>query len=585
VLAVLALTAGSVGAAALQPWPLKILIDHGLEREPAPGWLIDGLGSVGFDADPWTLVLVAVFGSLVFFALGSGLEATIAWIFSAAGRRMTNDLAAELFRRLQRRSLLLHQRSSVGDSLGRLTTDTWCVQEMTAGVLIAPVKHLLTLGLLGSVGWRLNPDLAVLSLILAPILGTSSWFFGRKLRRRARHAREAQSRLMSFVQQTLASIPIVQAFRREEFNQQHFRGLAGEVTRWAQGRAVIDGWYAMANGLIATSGVAIVLYFGGLRVLDGSLSIGELLVFVTYMRTLQIASEAFASTYGSLKPVQASIDRVLEILDTPDSLPERPGAASLGTPKPGSARHVLIEKVTFGYLPGHPVLRDITVEVPPGHVVAFVGKTGVGKTTLASLVPRFFDPVTGRVLIDGTDVRDVRLASVREQVSLVLQEPFILPLTIAENIAYGNSSAGRSEIEAAAKAANAHEFIERLPGGYDAVVGEGGATLSGGEQQRLSIARALLKDAPILILDEPTSALDASSEAVLLEALNRLMAGRTTLIIGHRLSTVRHADEIVVLDKGRVAERGTHDQLIRGGGLYHDLYRAQALARPSADVA
>ena len=565
-LAILVLSLATSALAALQPWPMKILVDCALKHDTVPGWLHSLLQGLNLGDGASVLVLAAAFGSLAFFAVNSGVDTTLSWAWTIAGQRMANSLAADLFRCLQRRSLILHNRTSVGDSLSRLSSDTWCVLALTSSLLISPARNVVSLVFLGIVGWRLNPQIALLSLMLAPLLGCSSVFFGRKLKQRAKRSREVQARLLSFVQQTLAAIPVVQAFAREDLNRRRFEDLAGEVTDWSQRGAVINSIYGMVNGLIATLGVAIVLYFGGQRVLSGDLSVGGLLVFLTYMRNLQGASEGLVNTYGTLKPVEASIDRVLEILDSPGSVVDRPGA--LAMPLCTRGRHVRIENVTFGYEPGRPVLHNVTLEARPGETVALVGDTGAGKTTLVSLIPRFFDPWEGQVTIDGIDIREAQLRSVREQVALVLQEPFILPLTIAENIAYGRPDASRQEIIAAATAARAHDFIDRLPDGYDTVVGERGATLSGGEKQRLSIARALLKNPPILILDEPTSALDAATEALLMEALERLMAGRTTFIIAHRLSTVRHADQIVVLEHGRVVERGNHDELIGSDGLY-----------------
>jgi ATP-binding cassette, subfamily B, bacterial len=305
--------------------------------------------------------------------------------------------------------------------------------------------------------------------------------------------------------------------------------------------------------------------------LDGSLSIGSILVFLSYLRSLYDPLEALMYTPSTIQGAAGSARRVLEILQIEREVTDRPGAR----PLPPLAGHVRLENVVFGYTPDRAVLQGVSLEVLPGQVIAVVGATGAGKTTLVSLVPRFFDPWHGRVIVDGHDVREVKVKSLRDQVGLVLQEPFLFPFTIAENIAYGRPGASRQEIQAAAAAANIHAFIERLPQGYDTQVGERGATLSGGERQRLSIARAFLKNAPILILDEPTSALDVETEAMLLEALQRLMKGRTTLIIAHRLSTIRNADRIVVVHEGRVVENGTHQELMDLGGHYAQLHTLQ----------
>jgi ATP-binding cassette subfamily B protein/subfamily B ATP-binding cassette protein MsbA len=326
----------------------------------------------------------------------------------------------------------------------------------------------------------------------------------------------------------------------------------------------------------------VVLYFGGRRVLEGAMTLGGLLVFLAYLKTIQGASQGLLAVYGNVKSVEASIDRVSEVLDVEVGVTDAPGAARLGAATGASA--VRWEGVTFGYEAGTPVLHDVTLEVGAGRMLALVGPTGAGKSTIASLVPRFFDPWAGRVLIDGRDVRGVRLADVRARVSVVLQEPFLLPLSIAENVAYGRPGASRAEIERAAVAANADGFIRALPGGYDAVIGERGATLSGGERQRLAIARAILKDAPVLILDEPTASLDAATEASVMDALATLTKGRTTIVIAHRLATVRRADAVAVVEGGRVVEHGTHEELMGRGGLYQRLNVLQFGVREGVGV-
>jgi ATP-binding cassette subfamily B protein/subfamily B ATP-binding cassette protein MsbA len=369
---------------------------------------------------------------------------------------------------------------------------------------------------------------------------------------------------------------------------------------------------------VTTLGTGVILVVGAHHVLDGQLSTGSLLVFVVYLAALQTQMKTFAGVYTALQAQSASIDRVLEVLDASPELAESASSAPLKEPE-GRARrsaraafdipdrrarsdaphlpvgmdsqqcaparseavlgHIQFDHVTFGYQPGRPVLCDVSFEARPGQAIAIVGQTGVGKSTLVNLLPRFFDPTDGRVLLDGRDLRDLPLRHLRAHVALVMQEPFLFPFTVAENIAFGRPDASREEIEAAARAANAHAFIEKLPKGYDTHLGQRGTTLSGGERQRLSIARALLKNAPILILDEPTSALDAETEQSVMQAIERLMRGRTTFIIAHRLSTVRRADVILVLKDGQVAESGTHDELIARGQVYARLHHTQF--RPS----
>ncbi|HEX5268008.1 MAG TPA: ABC transporter ATP-binding protein, partial [Acidimicrobiales bacterium] len=318
---------------------------------------------------------------------------------------------------------------------------------------------------------------------------------------------------------------------------------------------------------------AVVLVVGGRDVLAHRMTVGSLLVFVAYARTLQAQAESLLTVYRALRAGEAGLDRVQAVLGTKEEVPEP--AHPVRFPAQEGPSRLEFDRVTFGYNPGTPVLEDITLEIEPGHTVALVGRSGAGKSTLVSLIPRFFDPWSGRVLIDGTDIRDVRVHDVRQKVSVVRQDPLLLPVSMADNIAYGRPGATRDEIEQAARDALASDFIEALPDGYDTVIGERGATLSGGQRQRLAIARALLKDAPILILDEPTAALDAESEAVLVAAVDRLTLHRTVLVIAHRLSTIRRADRIVVLDEGRIVEDGSHTKLMRAGGPYAHMYNTQ----------
>ncbi len=560
---------------ALEPWPLKILVDYALSDVALPGPLRSVLELLSLNPTPMVLVAVAAVASLVLFALNSAVDVALSLAWAGSGQRMVYGLAADLFHRLQRLSLQFHARRPVGDSLSRLTEDTSCVFTLMELLLVSPGRQLLTLATVGAVAWSLDPWLTTVSFLVAPLLAASSLFFGPRLQRRARRSIETMSSLLSFVHQTLSAIPVVQAFDTGRRNAARFRDLAAQATAESQRRALLNSCFGLVNGIATTLSIAIILYIGGTRVMSGALSVGGLLVFLAYARTIQYSSQSLMGTYGKLKSIEASIDRVLSILDAGAGLAERPGAKPLPRRAARERGHVRLEGVTFGYEVGRPVLHEITLEAQPGETIALVGTTGAGKSTLVSLVPRFFDPWEGRVTFDGHDLRDLQLSSLRDQVALVLQEPYLLPLSIADNIAYGRPGAAGASIVAAARAANADGFIGRLPGGYETVVGERGATLSGGEQQRLAIARAFLKDAPVLILDEPTSALDAETETLLLGALERLMAGRTTFIIAHRLSTIRRAERIVVIDEGRVVEMGSHRQLLDAGGRYSHFHAQQ----------
>jgi ATP-binding cassette subfamily B protein len=409
----------------------------------------------------------------------------------------------------------------------------------------------------------------------------ATFLVGKPLRLAARLKREIETRIQSHIQQTLTGIPVVQAFGQEDRERQRFESFAEAVIRTQQRTALLGSVNSLSTGLITTLGSGVVLWMGARHVLAGQLSIGGILVFLVYLGSLQAQMKVVAGLYTTLQGLSANVHRVLEVLDTAPEIIDSPQAV----PVQEIRGHVRFEAVTFGYEPNQPVLKAITFEAQPGQVIAIVGATGAGKSSLVNLIPRFADPWLGRILIDGQDVRQLRLEDLRANVSIVFQEIFLLPLTVAENIAFGRPAATREEIQQAAVDARADDFITALPEGYDTVLGEHGGTISGGERQRISIARAFLKNAPILILDEPTSSLDAITEGKILDALDRLMRNRTTFVIAHRLSTVRRADRILVMENGSIIESGTHEELLLSSGTYSRLHSLQFGSRSEATLA
>ena len=564
-------TSLSTALSLVQPWPLKVLVDHVLGDVPVRGSMGAVIERLPWSATPGMLAVWVVLAGLFIFAVNSALEVVLSLQWTRVGRRMVYQLSRDLFARVQRRSLPAHSRHSVGDSMGRVAVDAWSVHSVIDTLLFAPGHALLTTIAMVAIMLRLDAGLTLLAFAVAPFMTATAWFFGRPIREAARARRDIESRLHSHVHQTLTGVSVVQAFAREEDEQRRFEDLATVAIRAHQRTTLVVSLYSLGSGLAATAGTALVMWAAAMRVLDGRLTLGTALVFLAYVASLQWQLSAFATMYATLQSAGASVDRVMDVLNDDDAVHERAGA----TPLPAVRGNVLIEDVVFGYRPEQPVLRGVSIAAAPGDVIAIVGSTGAGKSTLVGLIPRLFDPSSGRVLIDGQDVRNVQLKSLRDQVALVLQEPFLFPISVRENIGLGRPDATQAEIEAAARAANAHDFIAALPGGYDTVIGERGATLSGGERQRLAIARAFLKNAPILILDEPTSALDAETERAIVEALHRLMCGRTTFIVAHRLSTIRDATTVVVLEDGQVVEQGPARQLLLRGGRYSQLHRLQ----------
>jgi ABC-type multidrug transport system fused ATPase/permease subunit len=562
--AVAALSLAGVGLDLVKPWPLKLIIDSALSHQPLPpgaSWLaaLPGAG------DPGGLLAWLSAATLVLFLLGWAGRAAHAYLQASAGQRLTAALAAQLFDRLQALTPA-RIRHSTADLVKRVTADAGCVATLLFEVALPLGTALVSLVAVFVVMWRLDPLLALLAAAAGPLLGLCLRLHARPMEQRSHEQMEVQARILAAAEQTLTALPIVRAFGREELEDQRFSALCRQGDHAYVRTLLAQLRFKFSAEGVTAVGTAAVIALGGAHVLAGRLSAGSLFIFIAYLATLYAPLVTLTYLADAIATASAASRRLVELLDEPEDLADLPGAIDVATG--GHGAHVRFEAATFAYRSGKPVLQDLSLEVRPGEVVALVGPTGAGKSTLVSLIPRFHEPAGGRVLFNGTDVRQLRRQNLRAQISVVHQEPMLLPLTIAENIRYGRPGASDAEVHAAAMAASADGFIRRLPQGYDTPVGERGATLSGGERQRLAIARALLKDAPLLILDEPTAALDGETEQALMEALERLTAGRTTIIIAHRLSTVRRADRVVVLKDGRIIEEGPHQELYRRGGTY-----------------
>ena len=555
----------------LKPWPMVFLVDYVLGGKILPtsaaSWLhlLPGTGSAN------GLILWTAAATVLLFLLSwaAGLWNSIASI--NLGQRAIYDLAGDLFARLQSLSLRFHTSSSVGDNIRRVTADCASVSVIIKDALLPVITAVISLISMFLIMWRVDAGLALLSMAVIPVMALIFRLYAQPMMQRSYEQQEIESRIYETVEQTFSAIPAVQAFGREPLNEARFTSAVNDSLQATLRTTRVQVQFKILIGLTTALGTAAVLWLGGHHALQGELKIGAILLFLSYLAAFYTPLESIMYSSSTLQAAAGSAWRVWEIFEMVPEIADKPGAVKM----PPIRGEIRFENVTFGYERERPVLRNLSLHVQPGQTIALVGPTGAGKSSMVSLLPRFFDPWSGRVLIDGMDLRDVQVKSLRHQIALVLQEPFAFPQTIAENIAYGRPDATRQEIIEAAQAANAHEFILRLPKKYESVVGERGATLSGGERQRLSIARALLKNAPILILDEPTSALDAETEQSMMQALKRLTAHRTTFIIAHRLSTIRHADKIVVLKEGVIAETGTHSELLSKEGMYAEYCRLQ----------
>ncbi len=548
----------------LKPWPLKIIIDNVLSGKPLPWEPVVGWS-------PHRLLLFSCIGLVIVYVMLGGLNILNNYTTIRIGQGMVNDLRRDLYSHLQRLSLSFYHRQQLGDLMYRITADTMGIQTLTMNGLFAILSASVLLGGMLIVMFWVDWYLTLMALAVCPALFCAIALLNKKMSLAATEAHQKGSTVYSVVQRTLSGMRVIQAFTKEEdegrrFLQASTESLAAELRLYN----LQNFYYAVVNLTIA-AGTAAILWVGTRHVLAGDLSVGEMIVFTSYLASLYGPINSIFQTYGLVQSAKAGVRRAFEILESEERLPD---GSRVFQPL-GPRGQISFEDVSFGYDASQPVLKKINLHVAAGKKIAIVGPTGAGKSTLVSLLPRFYDPQSGRVKIDGVDIREFELKSLRQKIAMILQPPLVFPLTIRENIAYGRPDASMEEIVSAAQVAQVHEFVEQLPQKYETVVSEQGSSLSEGQKLRLTIARGVLLNAPILILDEPTSSVDSETEALIMEGLEQLMADRTTFIIAHRLSTVRQADLILVLRDGHIVEQGTFNELLRRRGPFASLYRTQ----------
>jgi subfamily B ATP-binding cassette protein MsbA len=571
--AMLVETAASIAA----PWPLKIVIDNVVGTHKPPHWL-DALRFIDLGGDKMELAGVAA-AIVIAIAVLSAVATYIDNYFTeSVSQWVAHDLRMRLYDHLQRLSLGYYDTHQSGSILSTLTADVKTIQGFASSGTLGMLVDMLTIvGMVGVMLW-LEWDFALTAIAVTPFLLLFVARVNRAVKRATHEVRSRQSDIVAVAEQGLEQMRVVQAFGRQELEEERL-GAASRATVDAALKARrVKSVVSPAVSIVVALCTAFVLWCGaGLAVRD-IMTLGALTVFLAYLAKFFKPVQDLAKMSNTIAQTAVSIERIQAILETDDMLPERAGARD-----PGTLRgEIAFEHVAFAYDPKAPVLRDVHFTIKPGDLVGVVGPTGGGKSTVVSMIPRFYDAASGTVRIDGVDVRDFRLQALRGQIGFVLQDTALFHGTVRENIAYGRPSATDEEIVAAAKLANADEFIAKMPDGYETMIGERGATLSGGQRQRIGIARAIIRNAPILILDEPTAALDTESEKLVIDALEKLMKGRTVITIAHRLSTIRHATKIVVLKDGVVAEQGTHDELLAKGGVYAELYRVQTETVPAS---
>ena len=559
------------------PWPLKIVLDNVVGAHHLPRWLEGVVRHVTGGTGKMQIAAMAAIGFVSIAAI-SGLASYVDNYYTeSVGQWVAHDLRLRAYHHLQRLSLRYYESHQIGTILSTLTTDIATIQSFASSGTLGMLVDLFTIvGMLGLMFW-LNFDFAMVAIGVMPFLLLFVFRFKKAIKKATKEVRKNQSQIVTVAEQGLESERVVKAFGTETFEESRLKDISWATVQSALKARQVKSLLSPVVSVMTAACVAFVLWRGAGLILAGAMTVGVLTIFLSYLGKFFKPVQDLAKMTNTIAQTAVGVERIRAILEADDVIPERSGAF-----EPKNLRgEIRFDGVAFAYGNDAPVLRDVNFVIERGQMVGIVGPTGSGKSTVVSLIPRFYDATAGAVTIDGTDIRDYKIAGLRQHIGFVLQDTVLFRGTVAENIAYGKPDATLDEIVRAAELANAREFIEQMPQGFDTMVGDRGLTLSGGQRQRIGIARAVIRDTPILILDEPTAALDAESEGRVVEALERLMKGRTVIMIAHRLSTIRDANQIIVLKNGIVAESGTHERLLSVGGVYAELYQKQFEPAPA----
>ncbi len=566
-LAMLVQTAMSVAG----PWPLKIILDNVVGTHKLAPWLDDLLRPILSGGSKMQIAVAAAIAAVLIAVFGAVASYVANYYTTSVGQWVANDLRLRTYHHLQQLSLSYYDSHQTGTLLSTITSDVQTIQSFASSSTLGILVDILTIIAMLFIMFWLNWDFTLIAVAVTPFMLLLVSRFKKVVKKATHEVRKEQSKIVSVVEAGLQSMRVVKAFGREDLAEEELAEVSEATVAASLKARRVKALLSPIVAITVALCTAVVLWRGSALILAGLMTAGALTVFLSYLNKFFKPVQDLATMTNTIAQAAVGVDRIRGILDADDIIPERPNAREVAT----LAGNIDFEHVAFAYSAEAPVLKDVSFKIKAGQLVGLVGPTGGGKSTIVSLIPRFYDPASGVVKIDGVDVRDYKSGSMRDQIGYVLQETVLFEGTVRDNIAYGRKGVTDEQIREAAKLANADEFIARMPHGYDTMVGERGETLSGGQRQRIGIARAVIRNNPILILDEPTAALDTESERLVIDALEKLMKGRTVITIAHRLSTIRDANKIIVLKEGVVAEEGTHDELLARGGVYAELYRIQ----------